>query len=318
VELWYFIFRPVWRELVEWSKRWGEIGPVVKERPAFYLGIFLAAVLLVPFDFTVNSQGLLKPEASLKVITFQPSQVTGLPPPLGARIEPGMQVMALESPELEHKIRQTQIKVQSLTRQVGSAGFESETVAQQSLLREQLAGAKEELTGLLAERDRLKPIAQFPGRVVDVDPDLYEGGWFPKGAHLLTVINDQGWVVDTYVTESELNRIGRGYKARFIPQGVGLPAVWGEVISIDRDATRVLADGALSSLAGGEVLVREQNKRIVPERSIYRVRVQLNEKPGGEAVGTVRGSVVILGYPKSVMGDLVRGSIATLVRESGF
>lgn len=318
VELWYFIFRPVWREAVEWSKRWGEIGPVVKERPAFYLGIFFGALLLVPFDFTVNSQGLLKPETSLKVITFQPSQVTSLPPPLGSRIEPGTQVMALESPELEHKIRQSEVKVQSLTRQAGSAGFESETFAQQALLREQLARAKDELAGLLAERDRLKPIAQFPGRVVDLNQDLYLGGWFPKGAHLLTIINDNGWVVDTYVTESELNRIGRGYIARFIPQGIGLPAVWGEVVSIDRDATRVLADAALSSLAGGEVLVREKNKLALPERSIYKVRVRLKGKPGDEGVGMLRGSVVILGYPKSMMGDLVRGIIATLARESGF
>jgi putative peptide zinc metalloprotease protein len=318
VELWYFIFRPVWREAMEWRKRWGEIGPVVSKRPAFYLGLLFAAILFVPLDFTVNSQGLLKPEAALKVITFQPSQVIAMPPPVGTRIEAGAQIMAMESPELKHKIALSQVKVQSLIRQAGSAGFDAETVAQQGVLREQLTSAQEELGGLLAEEGRLTPFAQFAGRVADVDPDLYEGGWFPKGAHLLTVINDQSWVVDTYITESELSRISTGSQARFVPQGVGLSAVWGEVISIDRDATRVLADGPLASIAGGEVLVREQNNRIVPERSIYKVRVRLNAKPGGSSVGALRGSVVILGYPKSIMGDLVRGSIATLVRESGF
>lgn len=318
IELWYFIFRPVWKEITEWRKRWSDIGPVVRERPAFYVGLVLVALLILPYDVTVNGQGLIKSENILRVVTFQPSQVVSVPPPIGTQVEPGTEIMVLESPELEHKIRKVQVKLLSLQRQYGGAGFDPETIAQQALLKEQFISAQEELTGLLAERDRLKPVAQFTGRIVDVEPDLYAGGWQPKGAHLLTMINDQDWVVDTYVVESELNRIDIGHPARFISEGVGIGGVWGRVIAIDRDASRVLMDGALASTAGGEVLVRRQKDKNVPERAIYRVRIKVTGNPEGRNGAVLRGTVTILGYPKSVIGDVVRGGVATLVREAGF
>jgi len=318
IELWYFIFRPVWTEILEWKKRWSDIGPVVRQRPAFYLGLLLLGLLALPYDVTVNSQGLLKPENSLRVVTYQPSRIVAAPPAAGSRVEPGVPIMTLESPELEHRVRKTQVKVATLQRQVSGAGFDPETFAQQAVFKEQLTSAQEELDGLLAERDRLRPIASFAGRVVDVEPDMFVGEWVPKNAHLMTVINDRDWVVDTYVGEAELSRIGIGHWARFIPQGVGLSAVWGTVIAIDKDATRVLTDGALASTAGGEILVREQNKRAVPERAIYRVRIRMTSRPSGDTMGVLRGGVAILGYPKSIVGDVARGVLTTVVREAGF
>jgi putative peptide zinc metalloprotease protein len=318
IELWYFIFRPVWREMAEWRKRWADIGPVVRNRPAFYVGIVLAAILLLPLDFRVNTQGLLKPETSLKVIAFQPSQVVSLPPAIGTRVASGTQLMAMESPALEHKIRQAEVRLKALERQVQTAGFDPETRTQQAVLQERLIAASEELRGLRAERDRLRPVLAFNGKVVDIDPDLSAGVWVPRNAHLLTVANEDVWVVDTYVSEADLSRIDVGYWARFVPQGVSLPAVWGRVVSIDTDATRVMTDMALTSFAGGSILVREQNQKIVPDRAIYRVRIALSEKPGAENVGMVRGSVAILGYPTSLIGDVVRGVVNTLVREAGF
>lgn len=318
IEVWYFIARPVWNEIAVWQKRWPDIAPVVKDRPAFYVGAFLLAVFLLPFDFTVNSQGLSKPEQALRVITFQPSQVVKPPPGLGVLVSPGQEVMVLESPELEHRIRLSEVKVQTLFRQFQAAGFDQETLVQQSVIRERLNAAQEELRGLISERSRLRPVANFSGRVVDIDPDLYAGAWLARNTHVLTVINDDDWIVDTYVTDAELSRIDIGNWARFVPQGVGLSAAWGRVADIDTDTTRVMTDGPLTSFAGGEVLVRQQNNRVVPERAVYRVRIKLDRKPGMETAGVLRGRVTILGYPKSIAGDVVRGSIATLVREAGF
>ena len=318
IEIWYFIARPIWTEIRLWRDRWADIGPVVRHRPAFYILLILLGVLVIPYDITVNTQGMLKPEHSFNVVTAQPAQIVQLPPPLGSRIKAGAPLIELQSPELVNKIHKARIQVDSLQRQFASAGFSQDTLLQQAVLKEQLDAAKESLAGLLAEQTRLNPSAPFNGLVIDVEPDLYPGAWVPKGMSLVRVIDDTQWVVDTYVAESDLRRLDNGNWGWFIPEGAGLPDVWLSIVNIDRDATRLLGDAALASTAGGDVLVRAQNNKLYPERAVYRVRLKaswLNQPVG---TGHLRGRVVLLAWPKSILGDTLRGAIATLVRESGF
>jgi putative peptide zinc metalloprotease protein len=318
IELWYFIFRPVWHEVAEWKKRWGDIGPVVRERPAFYLGIGLLLVLILPYDVTVNTQGVLKTEHSLNVITFQPALVVQAPPPIGARVAAGEAVAFLESPDLERRIRKAEVRLATLKREAGASGFSADLKSQQAIAREQVVAASEELNGLIAERNRLSPAAAFDAVVVDRDPDLQVGQWLPRGAHVVTLADRSSWVVDCYIEESDLGRIALGNFAWFVPEGQGLSGRRARVMAIDRDASRVLSDGVLAATAGGRVLVRPQGNRLIPERSIYRVRLQVFGDGSDIQTGQLRGSVTVLGYPKSIVGDIIRGGVATFVREAGF
>jgi len=164
----------------------------------------------------------------------------------------------------------------------------------------------------------LRPVVAFDGVVTDVEPDLFVGEWIPKGMSLARVIDDHQWIVDTYVDELDLRRMDLGYWGWFVPEAAGLPDVRLQVVSIDRNAISVLPDAALATTAGGQVTVRVQGNKLYPERTLYRVRlkaVSLHEKL---STGHLRGRVVILGWPKSLMGDLVGHALATLIREAGF
>lgn len=318
VEIGYFILLPIWSEMQAWRKRWDQIGPVVRHRPAFFVMLCGLAVLIVPYDITVNSQGMLKPENSLAVIAYQPSRVDQLPPSRGSEIEVGTQLIRLSSPELLQKILKSRIKVEALIRQVGAAGFSSETIRQQAVLKEQLDSAQEELNGLMAERDRLNQTAPFKGVIVDVEPDLFVGEWVPKGMELVRLIDDKSWIVDTYIDESDLRRLDEGNWGWFVPEAAGLPDAWLDLVSIDRDASRILGDAALASTAGGQVLARAQNNKIYPEHAVYKVRLKASLLGEKISTGHLRGRVVILAWPKSLIGDLIRAGLATLVREAGF
>lgn len=318
VEIWYFIARPIWAELAVWRKRWEEIGPVVRHRPAFYVMLVAFGILVIPYDVTVNSQGMLKPEHSLAVVTHQAARIDQLPPVLGSVVEAGTPLISLSAPELLQKIQKARIKVDALERQFGAAGFSNETIRQQGVLKEQLDSAREELNGLIAERGRLNPLAPFSGVVADVEPDLFVGEWVPKGMELVRVIDDQNWIVDTYIEESDLRRLDDGNWGWFIPEAPGLPDAWLSIIGIDGDAARILGDAALGSTAGGQVLVRPQNNKLYPERAVYRVRLKATFRSAQISTGHIRGRVVILAWPKSLIGDLIRGTLATLVREAGF
>lgn len=318
VEIWFFTAKPIFHELQYWRKRWSEIGPVVQHKPAYYIALGAIIFFLVPFDITINTQGVFKPEKSLNVLATQAAQVTKLPPSIGSEIKEGQQLIGLSVPELEKKIRQAQTKVETYTRMYGSAGFDSKTIAQQPIYREQLVSAQSELNGLMKEYERLNRKAPFSGVIVDADPDLFLGEWVAKSSALVTLIDGENWIVDCFVDEADLRRLDVGNWGRFIPDAPGVHGVGLSVMSIDKDATRLLTEGSLSSLAGGEIMVRQQNNKLVPEHSIYRVRLKVDGHPDKLSTGYIRGRVVILAWPKSTLGDVIRGGLATFVREAGF
>ena len=318
VEIWFFIARPIVQELQYWYKRWPEIAPVIRHKPAYYIAAGAIALLLIPFDLTVNTQGMLRPEKSLNVLAIRAAQVSKLPPSIGTAVQEGEQLIGLSVPELEKKIRQTLNRSEVLERQFGSSGFDLKTINQQPILKEQLISAKNELSSLMKEYEKLNRKAPFSGVIADVDPDLFLGEWVPKSFALVTLINDKEWVVDCYVEEADLRRLDMGNWGRFIPDAPGLGGLGLSVISIDRDATRLLTEGALSSIAGGEILVRQQNNKLIPERAIYRVRLKVDGNPSKLSTGYIRGRVVIFAWPKSILGDAITNGLAVFVREAGF
>lgn len=338
IEIWYFLAKPIVNELVFWRKRlkateetqsaFGEAGGAgagaaapkrkKKRKPIFYLLWTIFLVLVLPFDFTVNTQGMLKPTRSFEVIAAMPAQVLAQPPAVGTQLSAGQVLMRMGSPELEHRIEVLQARVTSLGKHAGSVGFESTAKAQQAILREQLQAAQQELKGLLAERARLSPVTPFVGEVIDVMPDIHLLDWVPKGQRLATYANLSSWIVDTYVEESDLSRLEVGNWARFVPESPGLPMLNLVVTEIDRDASRVLNDPALAATAGGQILVRQKNQTLIPERSVFRVRLRVEGDPGKMSTGHLRGSVSILGWPRSIFGEFLRGTATTLVREMGF
>ena len=68
---------------------------------------------------------------------------------------------------------------------------------------------------------------------------------------------------------------------------------------------------------GGEVLVRERNNQLIPERAVYRVVLAVEEAAPAQA-RVLRGSVVIYGRPKSLAGDFLRSGAALAIREAGW
>lgn len=318
VEVWYFLARPVVAEIAYWHKRKEDIQSGFRHKPGYYLMWVMIIALVVPYDFTVNSQGMLKPEKSFNVIAIVPAQVYSLPPPIGSKLIAGQPIMSMVSMDLDHKIEMIRLRISTIEKQVGSAGFSADSLQQQSVLREQLTSAQEELKGLIAQRLLLIPVAPFNGEILDVRPDVHVDDWVPKGFRIATFANTHEWIVDTYVEESDLSRIGLGHRGRFIAETPGLGTVSLEVISIDQDASRTLPDPSLAASSGGQILVRQQNDLLIPERSIFRVRLRVVSGTEKMATGYLRGSVVIYGWPQSIIGNFLRSGFGTLIREAGF
>jgi putative peptide zinc metalloprotease protein len=319
VELWYFVARPIAAEFAVWHKRRADIGKGFVKRPAFYVLMALILFLVLPFDFTVNSQGVFKPAQSFTVITDRFAVLQAPLLPVGHRVAAGEPLVSLNSFEIDHALKVNAARIHNLQQQVSSMGFSDESRREQAILREQLDSLGTERTGLLADLARLRPRASFDGVITQITPDINVGDTVPKATKLLTLADPNTWIVDTYVSEADLQRIGLNNWGLFIPDTPERPSVRLKVIAIDRDASRTLTDPSLAATSGGDILVRRtQSGALITERAIYRVRLQAESTQELSQGGLLRGSVVILGWPQSILGEFFRGAAGALMRELGF
>lgn len=86
----------------------------------------------------------------------------------------------------------------------------------------------------------------------------------------------------------------------------------------DRDAARALTSGLFASTAGGDVQVQATDSSLLPERSVYRVRLVADEPPVTLRGHRWRGRVTIAGDWSSVGWRYARAAIAKAVREASF
>ena len=103
-----------------------------------------------------------------------------------------------------------------------------------------------------------------------------------------------------------------------MPAGFPTDSFPARVLEIDRDATRVLPDGALTVQAGGPLLAREADGRYFPERSVYRVKFSIDGLPERFRSQTWRGVLSVEATPEPYLSRWLRSAAAVLWREAGF
>lgn len=317
VEIWYFIFKPIYQELKYWLTRRDEIIPVIQRKPVILFGIVLCAFLFLPINYSVGGQGLLKPEQSFAVVLPGPAMLMGDMPRPGQSYKAGDLIINTWPSDLARQYEISQEKEAALAWQVSTAGFDSGTRSRLAVLQEQYASAQSTRIGLEEEYLRFQPHAPFDGVLVDIDPDLHENQWMPKNSHLMTLINPKSWIVVAYLEESEAQRIFTGAWGKFKPETIDQPTLGLKVLSVEKDATRIIKDEVLTNVAGGQLLVREMQGKLVPERALYRVILQVDSHEKPSSMSWQRGKVSIYGWPTSIMWDFFKSFIATLIRESG-
>ncbi len=321
VEIGYFVALPVWREVAEWRKR----GAAIRRSPRLARSLIILAVVLLigwaPWNTHVTGQGVMRTSRHLELYAPQPGRLSEAPRANGTQIKSGDLMMAFESPELEYRSRRTQANLKRLDWQLEVSGLNDQMREKQSITREELAGARTELMGLERQRERLALHAPFDGILVDVPPELEQGVWVNRQEKLGELIDPTAWRAEVYLEDSEVHRVKVGDRARFYPEAPGLSAASLRVTRIDPDATRQLPEPMLAVQHGGQILTRERNNQLIPDKALYRVVLEVDpaslpENPA--AALSARGRVVIHGEARSWLADYLRSGLNVLIRESGW
>lgn len=318
VEIGWFVLLPMAKEVGEWRRRWPQIRAGGKGRGKLWLLILLLGIFAVPWNFEVNGQGLMRSARHYPLFAPGPARVDGLPVKPGEPVAAGQVLIRLAADDAEYRLRLAQARFSRLAWQAEVSGLDDTLRARQPVTVEELEAARAELTGATEERQRYTVTAPFAGVLADLAPDLRVGEAVGRQQQMGVFIDPSAWEVETYLTDAEVERVAVGDSGRFLPETPGLPARALKVARIDRDATRALPDAMLAVGHGGEVLVRERNGQLIPERAVYRVVLTVDTADGPAPTRVLRGAVVIYGKPKSLAGDFLRSGAALLVRESGW
>ncbi len=316
IEIAWFIVLPAWSEIKVWRERKAAIRTAPNTRRTLLIVGSLLVLTVIPWQFQVEAQGILRPTQRFPLVTPAPSRVVSLPLAHGDAVAAGKPLLHLESPELAMRRTTLRQRVEVLRWQVAAASFDPELMPRQQVLAQEFAGTSAELAGVEKEISRLNPVAPFAGTLWDMPPDLVAGQWVGRNMQIATLIGPGAWRVETFLPERDLERVEEGDWGRFIAETPGGESVWLEVERVDRDAARVLPEPMLSSMHGGEILSREKNNALVPDQALYRVSLRVLGTTN--AVQPLRGKVVIFASPRTLAGGFIRAATGLVIRESGF
>ena len=312
VELWWFVAKPIGVEIMVWKKRWPEVHA---HRRAMWwaAGLLLLVLLAFPWSGQVMAYGVARAQRQQVVYSPQSAQVMSLQP--AGMVQEGQPLAWLDIPDLQARKARTQASVQALSRRLPALmEMEQGLDMQQATMRrlqEQLAEAQ----AIEAEAARLLLKAEFAGQWLDVDPHLRAGAWVNPRIPLGILVDPQSWVVDAYVEQQEIHRIAPGASAQFWPQGWASP-IAATVVAIDGARSQQLAYTMLDGRFGGKIATQVHEKEALPVYPLYRVRLQL-QSPTPQ-MRELRGTAHIQARRSSWLGGFLQGSLAVLIRESGF
>ena len=316
IEIVWFVVLPAWSEIKVWRERKETIRKAPKTRRTLLIIGSLLMFTVIPWQFQVEAQGILRPAQRFPLVTSAPSRVIALPLAHGQAVAAGQPLLQLESPELIMRRSVLRQRVAVLRWQVSAASFDSDLMPRQQVLAQEFAGTSAELVGVEQEISRLNPVAPFSGTLLDLPPDLAAGQWVGRNMQIATLIGSGVWRVETFLQERDMERVRVGDWGRFIAETPGGANIWLEVERVDRDVSRVLHEPMLSSMHGGEILSREKNSVLMPDQALYRVSLRVLGTIGGAQAQ--RGKVVIIASPRTLAGGFIRAATGLVIREAGF
>jgi putative peptide zinc metalloprotease protein len=317
VEIWWFVGRPVMREIGEWVRR--RRGRPLNVRSLItFAGFGLAmAAFFIPWRTSIPAPALMTADSRVQLFSQLPGRVAAIRVSPGDHVRAGEHLIEFDSADAAYSSDQASRRVAGLAAQIQAASQEPELRSRMQIFLREMEGARAELAAAVAEQERLVVRAPFAGTVVELAEPLSAGEWVKPGELLGVVADMSSSRIDAYVDEADLGRIIPGAVAAFLPADIASQRVDARVISVERTAIRTLVDPELASVHGGAIATRPgPGEALVPERPVYRVTLRpLNAAPVRH---TTAGTAVLEGRPASIAGRIWRNVVSVLIRESGF
>ncbi len=286
VEIWWFILRPVYREVIVWWRERTRIRLVNLIGLTIALSVMLLA-LTVPWQSRVFADGWIRAGQEFALYSPRPA-VLGFRPAAGP-VEQDALITVLESPDLQLRETRAVARIGALDSRL-SAGAASrggvfspaagEPVPESArTTRAQLSQQQIEIAGAGAEAGRLRLLSPFRGTVVDVAQDAIGGAMVNRQEVLARVVDTSFWVAEVFVDEDDVRRIRVGAAMKAWLLGTDPLILTGTVEEIDDVPLEQLPTPMLAARFGGRFATVEEPESLKPRRNLYRVRCRVDGVP---------------------------------------
>jgi putative peptide zinc metalloprotease protein len=318
VEILWFILMPIYSEIKVWYRQRAAIARSPRARK---FGVALLALLLlglVPLPQRIRLSGEFRPTQEFVIIAPKAAQLRAAPWADGQRVVPDAELVHLESAQAEFRAEHARTRRAALEQEIATASLNPDRQARLPVLQAQLLGLRAELAEAEAVLATLRPRAPFAGvfRAPAHTPAV--GEWVVRGEPLGTLVGDGPWGAVAYLPEDSAHLVQEGATALFFPEGAVERPVKMRVVSVERDSSRALAHPLLASIHGGGVPARIIDRELVPEQSVYRLRLEAADTPAELSSQIRRGRVVIYSGREPVLARWGRRALSVVWREFGF
>ncbi|HIJ83148.1 MAG: hypothetical protein HW380_2892 [Magnetococcales bacterium] len=318
VEIGWFVLMPIGQEVGVWIRERENIRINRNTlRTVIFFGL-LICLSAVPWSTQVEAPAVLRKERPQCLFSQAGGRVTKFNATEGDHVEKGNLLAHIEAPDLDYEVDQLKHRIALSRWKLEFQGMNASLSEQLPIVQHELQASLSEHQGLLEKRKKLEIVAPFSGIVVRTAEHLQEGDWIGENELLLELVRPGGWILEAYVEESNLGRIGIDSRGTFYPETLEWPTIEVTTSRIDPTATKKLDDPWLVSTFKGDIPVREDKEgQWIPEFSIYRVllvpsRVVENQDQ------LLRGTVHLQGTPRSLFTRTWKMLLSVFVRESGF
>ena len=319
VEIVWFVAKPVASEFAVWRSKWPRIRGQSRSRKVAWLLSLLLLAGFIPWPGRIVASSILRPSDSWPVYAPAGARLDALPFQHGSLVRAGEPLLSLYVPELSSREKALQIKIDQQRILASTSAFNEDMRKRWMVAEQTLVTSETELLGLQSESLQYRPLAPYDGRFQLADPELEVGQWVSKKEPLAVLIRaNSPWRVETWLDEDDISRIRIGHSARFVSDSADGAMLSLRVIAIDQDAALFLLRPELSSVLGGHVLTREKNGQMVPERSVYRVFMEVDNITPEMQQRELRGHVTVDASWQSPLTKYLRQIVVVIVREFGF
>lgn len=316
VEIVWFVARPFYNEFKIWNARRGDILSSRRiAATATLAGLLLTGLL--PWNVSVSAEAWAHARFTQALYSPLPARVVSVPPDKRGEETPAdTPVFVLEQPENLVRARMAAVGADALERQLAGLSGLPEGEEKRLQLEHMRAMKQAEVLAQVDEGERLQLRAPFSGLLMDVDSYLHPGVWVTSQQQLAIMVEPGTWQAEAFVSQTDLERIAVGDRARFYPEDERLFPLRGEVTEIEATRVASLPHPLLSSQHGGNIAVLPDAPGLTPREAVFRVRIRLEQ--AADRIAVRRGSVTIDAAPRSWLIEAIKSVLVVFIREASF
>ncbi len=320
IEILYFIAMPIYNEIKVWFMRRKEAK--FNLNTFFTMLAFLLATLafITPWRVSITETAILVPERQAIVVAPHDGVIKSIMIEPSDILEKGQPLFNIVSPELSHSIKINRLQESSLLWRLERVVDDAELLSQRIVDQQRLVQIRAKLRGQTDEYNRLRIIAPFSGQIVEVNPEIREGGAIPKNTSLAVIVDWDRPSVDTYVREKDLGRFAVGGSAVFFPDDIDLSPVPAVIETIAVASQKVLDNPFVASQFGGTHATRVNvDGQVNAVEALYKTRLQpVVPLPPDWPKRFVRGTIQIKAVATSPAHRLWTRIQSAFVKETAF